>query len=45
MIIKKEKKNCINKLYVSKDKTNAEMDKLANTLVTSKLINYIIDEL
>lgn len=44
MIIKKEKKNGINILYVSKDKTNAEMDKLANTLVTSKLINYIIDE-
>ena len=44
MIIKKEKKNGIIILHVSKEKTNAEMDTLANTLITSKLIKDIIDE-
>jgi hypothetical protein len=44
MIIKREKKNGINILHVSKEKTDAEMEKLKNTLITSKLINDIIDE-
>jgi hypothetical protein len=44
MIIKREKKNGINILHVSKDKTDEEMEKIKNTLITSKLITDIIDD-
>ena len=42
MIVKKEKKNGIEILYVKKDKTDEEMDKIKNTLVKSAYIHYII---
>lgn len=44
MIIKKEKKNGIDILIVSKDKTDSEMETLKNTLVTSKLIHTFIKD-
>jgi len=44
MIITQDKKNGITILHVKKDKTDAEMDKIKNTLITSKLIKDIIDE-
>lgn len=44
MIIKKDKKNGINILYVSKEKTDNEMDKLKNKLITSNLIKHFITE-
>ena len=43
MIVKKEKKNGIEILYVKKDKTDEEMDKIKNTLVKSAYIHYIIN--
>ena len=42
MIIKKEKKNGIDILYVKKDKTDTEMDKLKNKYVTPSMIYDII---
>ena len=42
MIIKKEKKNGIEILHVSKDKTDAEMDKIKNTLIKKDTIKFII---
>lgn len=44
MIIKRERKNGINILYVKKEKTDAEMEEIKNTLITNKLIKDIIDE-
>lgn len=44
MIVKKDKKNGINILYVSKEKTDNEMDKLKNKLITSNLIKHFITE-
>jgi hypothetical protein len=44
MIVKKDKKNGINILYVSKEKTDNEMDKLKNKLITRNLIKQFITE-
>jgi len=44
MIVKKEKKNGIDILYVKKEKTDDEMDKLKNKLVTNDLIKDIITQ-
>lgn len=43
MIVKKERKNGIDILYVTKDKTDAEMEHIKNTLITRKSIKHIID--
>lgn len=42
MIIKKENKNGIEILHVSRDKTDAEMDKIKNTLIKKDAIKFII---
>ena len=42
MIIKKEKKNGIEIIYVKKDKTDIEMNKIANTFIKPKSINFIV---
>jgi hypothetical protein len=44
MIIKREKKKGINILYVTKEKTDEEMEKIKNTLITHKLIKDIIED-
>jgi hypothetical protein len=44
MIIEKEKKNGINIFYVRKDKTDEEMNKIKNKLVTHTLIKDIITD-
>jgi hypothetical protein len=43
-VIKKEKKNGIDIIHVKKDKTDAEMDKIANTLIKPASIHLIIKE-
>ena len=44
MIIKKEKKNGIDILYVKADKTNAEMEKMKNKLIKPSMITDIITD-
>jgi hypothetical protein len=44
MIIKRDKKNGINILHVRADKTDAEMDKIKNKLITRNIIKDIITD-
>jgi hypothetical protein len=44
MIIKRDKKNGINILHVRADKTDAEMDKIKNKLITRNMIKDIISD-
>ena len=44
MIIKKEKKNGVNILYVKKNKTDTEFDKFKNKYVKASMIKDIIKE-
>lgn len=42
MIIKKEKKNGVEIIHVKKDKTDEEMEKIANTLIKPASIHFIV---